>query len=71
MLVYTRKDSSVDCNGTAHRVNGDNSKQAKEEIPTPPPRVLDLINSFNAAHERHAKCMYKSQSIAVSIEVDF
>jgi hypothetical protein len=54
MLVYTRKNSSVDC-----KANGDSSKQAEQDIPTPPPRVLKLINSFNAAHdeacEAHAK----------------
>jgi ubiquitin carboxyl-terminal hydrolase 48 len=52
MLVYTRKDSSGSCNGTVkHKANGDDPK-ATTEIPTPPPRVLDLINSFNAAHDQ-------------------
>jgi len=54
MLVYTRKNSSIECNA-----NGDSSEQAKQDIPTPPSRVLNLINSFNAAHdeacEAHAK----------------
>jgi hypothetical protein len=72
MLVYTRKNLSINCNGTvAHKANGD-SKQAKPEIPTPPPRVLDVINSLNAAHdeacEAHAE---KSEHITSNIFFDF
>jgi hypothetical protein len=54
MLVYTRKIESVDCTTDGH-----SSKQTKQDIPTPPLRVLNMINSFNAAHdeacETHAK----------------
>jgi hypothetical protein len=42
MLVYTRKMTAL---------QGDGSREAKSEIPTPPARVLELINTLNAAHD--------------------
>jgi hypothetical protein len=70
MLVYTRKGSAVDCNRSAlHKPTGDCST-AQSETPTPPPRVLDVINSLNAAHDEACEA-YTEKSVIVFLIVFF
>jgi len=45
MLVYTRKETVV------HKANGHGPRESQLEVPTPPPRVLDVVNALNAAHD--------------------
>jgi ubiquitin carboxyl-terminal hydrolase 48 len=73
MLVYTRKDSPVDCNGTTtHKPNGDDPKQANVEPTIPPPRVLDVINSLNAAHDEACEAhVEKSEQLTSAIHFHF
>lgn len=46
MLVYTLKGKSTVCNGVAA-----SNETAPPEIPEPPPRVMEVIDSLNAAHD--------------------
>ena len=65
MLVYTRKGSAVDCNGSAlHKTTGDRST-VQPETPTPPPRVLDVINSLNAAHDEACEAHTEKSVICI------